>query len=436
VTIATNMAGRGTDIILGGNADYLARNEMRGGGMEDELIEQAVSHAHTDDPEILAAREAYTALLAKHKAETDAAHEEVVRLGGLHIIGTERHESRRIDNQLRGRSGRQGDPGSSSFFIALEDDLMRLFGGDRIKLILERLQGDEDIPLQYGIMSKQIENAQKRLETNNFGIRKHVLDYDDVMNQQRHIIYSQRRQVLMGEDISKNIAAMIATTVENAVGAYCPKGKYPEEWDWDDLYAYFEREFAISLPYVSHEEMERVEAATYQADVLIAVRDAYAAKAAELAKANLNMRAVERMVLLRVVDSKWMDHIDAMDQFRRGIGLRALGQRNPISEYRMEGFDMFEAMVESIREETVYMLFHVRVESKVEQQKEVGDVKANIDADGNPVAMPARQPRAAANAGEKPAPVRVEKKVGRNEPCPCGSGKIYKNCCGKNESNG
>jgi len=435
VTIATNMAGRGTDIILGGNADYMARNEMRAEGMDDELIEQAVSHASTDDENVLAARKRYEELVKKHKAETDAEHEEVVGLGGLHIIGTERHESRRIDNQLRGRSGRQGDPGSSIFFIALEDDLMRLFGGDKIKMIMERLQGDEDIPLQYGIMSKQIENAQKRLETNNFGIRKHVLDYDDVMNQQRNLIYTQRRQVLMGDDVSQNINSMIESTVENAVNVYCPGGKYPEEWDWDDLYAYFERIFSIKLRHISIEDMERIEIVDYKKEILDAVWEAYKAKEEEMAKSNFNMRALERMVLLRVVDSKWMDHIDAMDQFRRGIGLRALGQRDPISEYRMEGFDMFEAMVESIREETVYMLFHVRVESKVEQ-KEVTDAKANIDADGNPLAASGGRRRAMntnANTGEKPAPVRVEKKVGRNEPCPCGSGKKYKNCCGKNE---
>ena len=232
VTIATNMAGRGTDIILGGNADYLARNEMRADGMDDEMIENAVSHAVTEDPEILAARKKYAELLAKHKKITDAEHEEVVALGGLAIIGTERHESRRIDNQLRGRSGRQGDPGSSKFFIALEDDLMRLFGGDRIKAMMERLSGDDDdMPLEFGMLTKQIETAQKRIESNNFNLRKHVLDYDDVMNKQREVIYGQRKQVLMGDDITGNITGMVETLVDGALGVYCPKGKYPEEWD-------------------------------------------------------------------------------------------------------------------------------------------------------------------------------------------------------------
>ncbi len=436
VTIATNMAGRGTDILLGGNSDYMARNEMRADGMDDELIEQAVSHAHTDDPEIMAAREKYAELVKKHKQDTDAEHEEVVRCGGLHIIGTERHESRRIDNQLRGRAGRQGDPGSSIFFIALEDDLMRLFGGDRIKAIMERLQGDEDIPLQYGMLSKQIENAQKRIEGNNFNIRKHVLDYDDVMNQQRNIIYGQRRQVLMGDDVSENVNSMIETLVDNAISVYCPKGKYSEEWDWEDLYAYFERVFALKVKHYSVEEIEHVELIDLKKEIMQNVHDAYKEKEAEMDAAGFNMRNIERMVLLRVVDNKWMDHIDAMDQFRRGIGLRALGQRDPISEYRMEGFDMFDAMVDSIREETVYMLYHIKVESKVEQQQEVTNTKANIDADGNTIGgadATMKLQAKSGSTGEKQMPVRAEKKVGRNEPCPCGSGKKYKNCCGKNE---
>ncbi len=435
VTIATNMAGRGTDIILGGNADYMARNEMRAAGLEDEMIEQAVSQASTKDEEILAARAKYEELLKKHKVDTDAEHDEVVAVGGLHIIGTERHESRRIDNQLRGRAGRQGDPGSSIFFIALEDDLMRLFGGDRIKAIMERLQGEEDIPLQYGMLSKQIENAQKRIEGNNFNIRKHVLEYDDVMNQQRKIIYGQRLQVLMGDDLSSNVHAMVDAMVNNAIEVYCPKNKYPEEWDWEDLYAYFERVFALKIKHLSVEEIERVELLDYKDQILTDVKAAYKQKEEEMAAANYNMRNIERMVLLRVVDSKWMDHIDAMDQFRRGIGLRALGHRDPIAEYRMEGFDMFDAMVDSIREETVYMLYHIKVESKIEQ-REVKDAKAQMDADGNPIAVNAtmRLQARSADTGEKQMPVRAEKKVGRNEPCSCGSGKKYKNCCGKNDA--
>ncbi|MEG0703166.1 MAG: preprotein translocase subunit SecA [Christensenella sp.] len=436
VTIATNMAGRGTDIILGGNAEYLARNEMRADGMDDEMIENAVSHASTKDAEILAAREKYAVLAEKHKKVTDAEHEEVVALGGLAIIGTERHESRRIDNQLRGRSGRQGDPGSSKFFIALEDDLMRLFGGERVKLIMDKLSGgDDDIPLEFGMMTRQIENAQKRIENNNFNLRKNVLDYDDVMNKQREVIYGQRKQVLMGDDLSANMSGMIAALVEQAISVHCPKGKYPEEWDWDKLYAYIDRVFGMKLvPYTS-EQRETAELKQLQEEIMDAVKVMYAAKETEMTGAGFNMRDVERMVLLRVVDSKWMDHIDDMDQFRRGIGLRALGQRDPINEYRIEGFDMFDAMVDAIREETVYMLFHIRVESKVEQ-REVQNVHANVDADGNPIAVNApkeKRMNTNASSGEAQMPVHVEKKVGRNEPCPCGSGKKYKNCCGKSE---
>ncbi|MGI6153525.1 MAG: SEC-C metal-binding domain-containing protein, partial [Christensenellaceae bacterium] len=425
-----------TDIILGGNADYMARNEMRADGMEDELIEQAVSHAATEDAAVLEARKTYGELLAKHKQVTDKEHDEVVGLGGLFIIGTERHESRRIDNQLRGRSGRQGDPGTSKFFIALEDDLMRLFGGERIQMVMERLSSDDDMPLQYGMLSKQIENAQKKIEGNNFSIRKHVLDYDDVMNKQREIIYGQRRQVLMGDDVSEYVKTMIHTLTESAIDTYCPKGKYAEEWDWDDLYAYFERTFALKVERFTDEQKEHAERSELKDKLDKAVDAVYQVKEKEMTDAGYDMRTVERMILLRVVDSKWMDHIDNMDQFRRGIGLRALGQRNPINEYRMEGFDMFDEMVASIREETVRMLYHVRVESKVEQ-REVKDLRANVDADGNPVMINVRarsakgNTRTNANAGEAKTPVRVEKTVGRNAPCPCGSGKKYKNCCGK-----
>ncbi|MEA4854059.1 MAG: preprotein translocase subunit SecA [Christensenella sp.] len=437
VTIATNMAGRGTDILLGGNADYLARNEMRADGMDDEMIEQAVSHAATTDEEVLAARQKYVELMEKYKKITDAEHEEVVALGGLAILGTERHESRRIDNQLRGRSGRQGDPGSSKFYIALEDDLMRLFGGDRIKALMERLAGDgDDMPLEFGMLTKQIENAQKRIEGNNFNLRKNVLDYDDVMNKQREVIYGQRKQVLMGDDISGSIQGMIDSLVENAIGVYCPKGKYSEEWDWNDLYAYFERVFGLKLEQYSEEEKEAADSKKLESEIREKVREAYGVKETEMQEAGFGMRDVERMVLLRVVDSKWMDHIDAMDQFRRGIGLRALGQRDPINEYRIEGFDMFDAMVDAIREEAVYMLYHIKVQSKVEQH-EAQEGKANLDADGNPTGGGAQRSNmragANANAGEPQTPVHVEKTVGRNAPCPCGSGKKYKNCCGKNE---
>ncbi len=431
VTIATNMAGRGTDILLGGNADYMARNEMRASGMEDELIEQAVSHAATTDEQVLEARKLYAELLAKHKKDTDAEHQEVVSLGGLYIIGTERHESRRIDNQLRGRSGRQGDPGSSKFFIALEDDLMRLFGGERVQMIMDRLSRDDDIPLEIGMLTKQIENAQKRIEGNNYNLRKHVLDYDDVMNKQREVIYGQRRQVLMGNDVTQNIQDMMHGVITDALDVYCPKGQYSEEWNWVELRAYFDRVFGVALPDYTLSEQETVDRDDFFKKAENLVQQAYAAKDEELSTSGYSLRDAERMVLLHVVDNKWMDHIDAMDQFRRGIGLRALGQRDPINEYRMEGFDMFETMIESIREETMYMLFHIRVESKVAQRQiNESSIRENIDADGNPIGQPATR-GASANRGEAQVPVRAEKTVGRNAPCPCGSGKKYKNCCGK-----
>ena len=411
VTIATNMAGRGTDIILGGNADYLARNEMRGEGMEDEMIEQAVSHAVTDDAQVLEARKHYQELLEKHKKITDVEHEEVKKLGGLAIIGTERHESRRIDNQLRGRSGRQGDPGSSRFFIALEDDLMRLFGGERVKNLMETLVKDEDVPLELGMLTKQIESAQKRIEGNNFGIRKHVLEYDDVMNTQRGIIYKQRREVLLGNDFSEQIGKMIDETAQEAVKAYCPGNVYPEEWDLSALSNRIAKVYAVKIEDIPKEVAVNLTQQKISEMVLGAVHDVYKQKEAEMAEAGINMRDIERMVLLRVVEEKWMDHIDAMDQFRRGIGLRALGQRDPIVEYKMEGFDMFDEMVANIREETVTMLYHIKVKQKVEQ-KEHRQMTTN-DGEG------------------KPGPQRAEKTVGRNAPCPCGSGKKYKNCCGR-----
>ena len=412
VTIATNMAGRGTDILLGGNPDYLARNEMRALEFDDELIEQANSHVHTEDPDILRARKTYAELLAKHKTVTEAEHKEVVRLGGLFILGTERHESRRIDNQLRGRSGRQGDPGSSKFFVALEDDLMRLFGGERVKNIMDTLVGDENVPLEMGMLTRQIENAQKRIEGNNYNIRKHVLEYDDVMNKQREVIYTQRRQVLMGGDITDYTNKMVTGVVDQSIDAYCPDNKFPEEWDIKALNTRTERLFGTRLKDFTQEELSGMDKETLRNELSEKVAEVYHTKEEEMEKAGYSMREIERMVLLRVVDEKWMDHIDAMDQFRRGISLRALGQRNPVVEYRMEGFDMFDEMVSNIREDTVYMLFHIKVQSKVEQIEQ-REIRTNSPEDG-----PAQ-------------PVKKEKTTGRNALCPCGSGKKYKNCCGK-----
>ena len=289
---------------------------------------------------------------------------------------------------------------------------MRLFGGERVKNFMESLAGDEDVPLELGLLTKQIENAQKRIEGNNFNIRKNVLQYDDVMNTQREIIYKQRRQVLMGEDISGNISEMMQNAVYHIVGAYCDGSKYPEEWDFEGMYSAITKTFGVAGQKYSDADKDKLKIDDIKQDMLSLVKEGYVKKEAELAEAGLDMRDVERIVLLKAVDNKWMDHIDAMDQFRKGIGLRAYAQRDPIVEYKMEGYDMFDEMVAGIQEETIYMLFHVTVRSKIEQkERKVMNT----------------------NGGEGPAaPAKAEKTVGRNSPCPCGSGKKYKNCCGKN----
>ena len=417
VTIATNMAGRGTDILLGGNPDFLAKSEMRRLEYDENMIYEASSHVATEDAEILAARQVYQELYEKYKKETDAEHEQVVAAGGLCIIGTERHESRRIDNQLRGRSGRQGDPGTSHFYVALEDDLMRLFGGERIKNILERFSGGESIPLEYGFMTKQIEKAQKRIEERNFQIRSHVLKYDDVMNQQRAVIYGQRRKVLMGEDISENIQGMIQGVIEGEMDLHCPADQYPEEWDQNALRLAIDAVIPEpKLKLFDGVDITKLDNKSAKAMIVEQAKQAYAEKEADFARQGLNMREIERIVLLRAVDTKWMDHIDNMDQLRQGIGLRAYGQSDPVVAYRKEGFDMFDAMVESIEIDTVKMLFRVKVTSRVErQQKETPTTSSHGEQER-----------------KKPVSVRrTEKKVGRNDPCPCGSGKKYKNCCGR-----
>jgi preprotein translocase subunit SecA len=414
VTIATNMAGRGTDILLGGNPEFLAKKEMRKKGYSHELIEEASGHQETDDPEILEARQVYNELYQEFKKQCDAEHKKVVEIGGLHIIGTERHESRRIDNQLRGRAGRQGDPGSSRFFISLEDDLMRLFGSDRIKGIVERLGLEEDQPIEYSLLSKQIEGAQKRVEGKNYDIRKHVLQFDDVMNLQREIIYSQRRMVLEGENIRQSILDMMRTLIENIVAIYAGQSNHPEDWDIKGLIEYLER---IFLPkgalQISEEELSHMSREDLVEKIYEVGQRAYAEREKELEASGADMRELERVLLLRVVDQKWMDHIDAMDELRQGIGLRAYGQRDPVIEYKFEGFEMFEEMTRSIQEETLNLLFHVSVE-RVPERKQVAT------------------PIAASHGNEaKKKPEVTGPKIGRNAPCPCGSGKKYKHCCGR-----
>ena len=420
VTIATNMAGRGTDILLGGNPDFLARRTMRQEEIPEEIIEAATGFNENVDEEVLAARKRYQELKAEYKKTTDVEHDKVVAVGGLHIIGTERHESRRIDNQLRGRAGRQGDPGSSQFFIALEDDLMRLFGGERIQPLIARLGMDENTPLEAGMLTKQIENAQKRVESRNYEMRKHVLQYDDVMNQQRGIIYGQRLQVLRGENMRDVVAGMVQSLIEEACSRFLA-GDSSAEWDLEGLRDYTER---LCIPVGTIEANRDVILSFKKEDVADFLKKTaarfYEEREAHFAEMGIDMRELERAILLRAVDTRWMDHIDAMDQLRDGIGLRAYAQRDPVNEYKMESYDMFEEMVRLIREDTVRRLYLLRIERTPERRA---------------AAKPVQEIR---NAGPVPTkdaprtPVKAGEKIGRNSPCPCGSGKKYKNCCGRN----
>jgi len=415
VTIATNMAGRGTDIMLGGNPEYLAKQEMRKQGYPEDLINQSTSFNETDDELVLEARKKYQELFNEFKKITNAEREKVVELGGLYIIGTERHESRRIDNQLRGRAGRQGDPGASRFFISLEDDLMRLFGSDRIAGIVNALGLEEDQPIENKMLSNAIENAQKRVEGKNFDIRKHVLQYDDVMNKQREVIYSQRKDVLNGANLKDSFIKMIEGIVDGVVKLYCSESPHPDFWDWDGIKNYVERIFPdIKTVNLSEDERKNITREELKERLLSEAIEAYEAKEREFGPEL--MREVERVVLLRVVDEKWMDHIDAMDQLRQGIGLRAYGQRDPVIEYKFEGFEMFEEMIKNIQEDAVRIILRMRVDrEKALERKKVAE----------PVA-------ATHGSGPKTPAVRSNSKVGRNDPCPCGSGKKYKKCCGAN----
>jgi len=418
ITIATNMAGRGTDIVLGGNPEYLAKQEMRKQGYPEELISEAVSFYDTDNEDILKARAAFKQLHDEFKEITNREREKVVEAGGLHIIGTERHESRRIDNQLRGRSGRQGDPGSSRFYISLEDDLMRLFGSERLTSVVSALGLEDDQPIEHKMLSNAIENAQRRIEGKNFDIRKNVLQYDDVMNKQREIIYAQRRQVLNGENLKDSFMRMLESTVDGIIAAYCGESEYSELWDWEALIAHAEGVFlpkgALKL---TKEKLQNYSKEELRNDFIDAAVKVYQAKEEEYGSEL--MRELERIVLLRVVDEKWMDHIDAMDQLRYGVGMRAYGQRDPVVEYKFEGFEMFEEMIRSIQQDSVKMLLNVRVD------KDRGAPKREKVAE--PV-------EASHGEGPRKPAVRSVDKVGRNDPCPCGSGKKYKKCHGANES--
>ena len=414
VTIATNMAGRGTDIMLGGNAETMALDELKKGDYPPELLYEANGHAETDDPEVLAIREKFQELYQKYKKETDADAEKVRAVGGLYILGTERHESRRIDNQLRGRAGRQGDPGESSFYISLEDDLMRLFGSERIQNMMETLGIDENEPIDQKILSGAIENAQKKIESRNFATRKHVLEYDDVLNTQRQTIYGQRLQVLEGKDIKDNILNMVDDTIARAVHAAVGENhlitpEMVEQARRPFIGMFLRPEDCTFTP----EECDDLTAEQLTNVLTDQAHKVYEAK--EQAIGAPIMRELERVVLLKNVDTKWMDHIDAMTELRNGIGLRAYGQHDPVVEYKREGFDMFDAMIDAIREDTVRMIFLAQVRTREEPKRE--QVAKETSAAG------------ATDGSVKAEPKRVGKKVGPNDPCPCGSGKKYKKCC-------
>ncbi|MGN0442748.1 MAG: preprotein translocase subunit SecA [Acutalibacteraceae bacterium] len=471
VTIATNMAGRGTDIILGGNAEYLAKAEMRRMQIPEEIIAESTGFGDTDDQEILDARKTFAELNAKYKEEIKDEADEVRAAGGLFIMGTERHESRRIDNQLRGRSGRQGDPGKSRFYLSTEDDLMRLFGGDRMKAIMERLNAPDDVPLENKMLSNIIESSQQKVESRNFAIRKNVLQYDDVMNRQREIIYAQRDQVLDGENIKDQIVKMIEQTIESTVKSFCPEDVSHDTWNLESLRDYYlgwlidETEMKYSA-----DDLENLE----QIDLIRELND----KAMELYKGNEEilpeetMREMERVYLLKNVDTFWMDHIDAMEQLKQGIRLRAYGQRDPVVEYRFEGFDMFDQMIATIRENTVKMVLvaprrilaiqkqqeemqrrameqHARAAAAAKAQQEraaAAQEQARLDAQQaqqnqklnvvfkrEQVAKPIATSGDGTDSANKTVRKTAKQKVGRNDPCPCGSGKKYKKCCGRDE---
>lgn len=415
VTIATNMAGRGTDIMLGGNAEFLAKAEMRKREYDEEIINEAVGFADTDDEEILAARAVYKELYDKYNAEVKEKAKDVKAAGGLYILGTERHESRRIDNQLRGRSGRQGDEGESRFFLSVEDDLMRIFAGDRLENMMNTLNVEEDMPIESKMLTRIIESSQKKVEGRNFSIRKNVLNYDDVLNKQREIIYTQRSQVLDGEDLHASILNMMHELAVESVNNYLLDDEDRDNWNLiglkDHFLGWVLRDEDLDYSDDQLEEIKKADVAKLLEDRMLEI---YSAKEAEFGGELI--RELERVILLKVVDTKWMNHIDDMAELKKGIGLRAFGQKNPVVEYRYEGFEMFDAMVEAIHEDTVRMLLTVRIQKNSPPQREQ-------------VAKPDPP-----NAGSITM-TSSKKKPGDNDPCPCGSGKKYKKCCGMKQNN-
>ena len=414
VTIATNMAGRGTDILLGGNPEFMAKRKLREEGVDEDTIELATSYISDIPEEAQKVRERYRDIFAKLKEQTDAEKEKVVAAGGLHILGTERHESRRIDNQLRGRSGRQGDPGSSVFFISLEDDLAKRFGGDRMHRIYEFFKIDEDQPMQSKMLSRSIENAQRAIEGRNFGIRKHVLEYDDVMNKQREVMYAERMKVIKDENVHEDILKLIPDFVAYTVGTVINNQNKPETWDIDALNSVIELKL---LPkdtnFVTKEKIENWDYEYFIQKLTEETIRVYEEKIERYKEQGVKFSEVERMVLLKNIDSKWIDHIDAMDQLKKGISLRGYGNVDPVVEYKKEGFEMFEDLTASIQDDTVTLLLKAELRRvPAMQAEEKKDLKTN------------------ATDGSAPMPKRAKQDIGRNDPCPCGSGKKYKNCCG------
>ena len=419
VTVATNMAGRGTDIMLGGNAEYLAKAELRKAGLSDELIAESTGYADTDNEEILNARKMFAEAEAKYKDEIKAEADQVRAAGGLFILGTERHESRRIDNQLRGRAGRQGDPGETRFYISLEDDLMRLFGSERVMGMMEKLGVDEDTPIDAKILSNAIENAQKQVESRNFQTRKTVLEYDDVMNTQRKVIYEQRRKVLDGENLKESVQAMLSTVISNEVNAHMGELKHMDAENWREVCAQFRGLFLRPDEFkFTDEELQQYDAQALTDLLQERASDIYARKEAELGEPL--MRELERVMMLRVVDEYWMDNIDAMQELRQGIGLRAYGQNDPVVAYKKEGYEMFESMIAAIQAETIRRIFLARVQVGATTVKRERVAKVTGESAGS-------------DGTVKKQPVKKGQKVGRNDPCPCGSGKKYKKCCGMHE---
>lgn len=416
VTIATNMAGRGTDILLGGNPEYLAKKRMRDLGVDERLISASTAYFNTDDADILAARAQYKKFYEEYKAEADQEKEKVIAVGGLRIIGTERHESRRIDNQLRGRAGRQGDIGSSIFYLSMEDDLLRLFGGDRMKRIAEMFKADEDTPFSMKLLTRQIANAQRNVEGRNYSIRKQVLEYDNVMNTQRTIIYKERNKVLQGESVHEQIDEMMHNQIENIVDTYTDPKVDWNEWDYENLNKEIERKLIPGdTTFLTDERMENWALEEIKEQIYTAMQTYYTQKIDNAKELGVDFEEIERVILLKVVDKQWMDHIDAMDALRRGIGLKAYGQQDPVIAYKQEGFAMFDDMIDRIHEETVALLMRVNVERAPKREGQNLDLV--VSSGGSKQAK-------APKVNQSP-----NKNAGRNDPCPCGSGKKYKSCC-------